>query len=225
MRTPRAETRYAALFAVLAASATAAILAAGGKGAERPLVASTSPDSWRAVLGARPVIDVGPRVIVVLKTPSLGRARRGRGSARCRAPGGVDEGRALSAAAPPGAARAARRRHSRRHPLHARARRLLGGRSVECRAVARARLERRRRLSGAHCVSGDDLDGNVERGCGRARPAARVRGRRRTRRHRGGGRRARRARETDGRGDRTRRPPAPRSCPSASPGRTFAATS
>src|SRR5260221_5239445 len=72
MRTPRAETRYAALFAVLAVSATAAMLAAGGDSAERPFVASTSPDSWRAVLGARPAIDVGPRVIVVLKTPSLG---------------------------------------------------------------------------------------------------------------------------------------------------------
>jgi hypothetical protein len=68
----RAETRYAAVFAVLAASASAALLAVGGQRAERPFVASESPESWRAIARSRPAVDVGPRVIVVLKTPSLG---------------------------------------------------------------------------------------------------------------------------------------------------------
>jgi hypothetical protein len=84
MRTPRAEARYAAVFAVLAVAATAAILVSRGQSAERPFVSSTSPQSWRAILGARPAIDVGPRVIVVLKTPSLGQ--------RVAAEGGLDFG-------------------------------------------------------------------------------------------------------------------------------------
>jgi len=84
MRTPRAEARYAAVFAVLAASATAAILVSRGQSAARPFVSSTSPQSWRAVLGARPAVDVGPRVIVVLKTQSLGE--------RVAAEGGLDFG-------------------------------------------------------------------------------------------------------------------------------------
>jgi hypothetical protein len=72
MRTRRAEARYAALFAVLAAAATAAILATGGESAERPVVASASPQSWQAILGTHAPVDLAPRVIVVLKTPSLG---------------------------------------------------------------------------------------------------------------------------------------------------------
>lgn len=72
MRTPRAEALYAAVFVALAAAATAAVLANGGESATAPAVASSSPRSWRDVLGPRLQVDVGDRVIVVLKTPSLG---------------------------------------------------------------------------------------------------------------------------------------------------------
>jgi subtilisin family serine protease len=74
--------RYAALFALLAAAATATLLAAGGESAGRPFVASASPQSWRAILGTPAQADLGPRVIVVLKTPSLGE--------RVAAEGGLD---------------------------------------------------------------------------------------------------------------------------------------
>jgi Subtilase family len=84
MRTPRAEVRYAAVFALLAAAATGALLATRGEGAERPVVASASPESWRAILGTPQQVDLGPRVIVVLKTPSLGE--------RVAAEGGLDFG-------------------------------------------------------------------------------------------------------------------------------------
>jgi subtilisin family serine protease len=70
------------LFAVLAAAATAAILATRGESAARPFVASASPQSWSAVLGTRAPVDLGSRVIVVLKTPSLGE--------RVAAEGGLD---------------------------------------------------------------------------------------------------------------------------------------
>src|SRR5581483_3417255 len=72
MRTPRAETRYAAVFAVLAAAATAALLAAGGENAAAPSLAASSAQSWRGLVGSRPRVSLGQRVIVVLKTPSLG---------------------------------------------------------------------------------------------------------------------------------------------------------
>ena len=72
MRTPRAETRYAAVFAVLAAAATAALVATGGKSAEAPSISSASAQSWRGLVGSRPRVALGQRVIVVLKTPSLG---------------------------------------------------------------------------------------------------------------------------------------------------------
>ena len=63
---------YAAVLAALAAAATAAVVAAGGGGTSAPVIASSSPQSWRAVLGPRLRVDVGDRVIVVLRTPSLG---------------------------------------------------------------------------------------------------------------------------------------------------------
>ncbi|HEY2072245.1 MAG TPA: S8 family serine peptidase, partial [Gaiellaceae bacterium] len=56
----------------LAAAATAAIVTTRGERTSAPLVASSSSQSWRAVLAPRPQVDVGQRVIVVLKTPSLG---------------------------------------------------------------------------------------------------------------------------------------------------------
>ncbi|MFL5910581.1 MAG: S8 family serine peptidase [Gaiellaceae bacterium] len=73
MPTPRAEMRYAALFAALAAAATAALLVTGGKSAEAPSLSSASAQSWRGLVGSRPRVALGQRVIVVLKTPSLGR--------------------------------------------------------------------------------------------------------------------------------------------------------
>jgi hypothetical protein len=72
MRTPHAEARYAALFAVVAAAATAALLATGGKSAEAPSVSSASAQSWQGLVGSRPRVEIGRRVIVVLRTPSLG---------------------------------------------------------------------------------------------------------------------------------------------------------
>src|SRR5437588_10836697 len=72
MRTPRAETRYAAVFAVLAVAATAALLAVGGKSAQAPSLATPSAQSWRGLVGSRPRVSLGQRVIVVLRMPSLG---------------------------------------------------------------------------------------------------------------------------------------------------------
>jgi hypothetical protein len=60
------------LFAVLAAAATAALLATGGKSAEAPSLSSPSAQSWQGLVGSRPRVALGQRVIVVLKTPSLG---------------------------------------------------------------------------------------------------------------------------------------------------------
>ncbi len=60
------------LFAVVAVAATAAILAMGGKSAEPPSVASASAESWQGLVGSRPRVEIGQRVIVVLRTPSLG---------------------------------------------------------------------------------------------------------------------------------------------------------
>ena len=82
MRTRHAESRYAAVLALLAAGATAALLAAGGQSAGAPFVASASPQSWRAILGVPAQVDLGARVIVVLKTPSL--------AERVAAEGGLD---------------------------------------------------------------------------------------------------------------------------------------
>ncbi len=72
MRTPHAEARYVALFAVVAVAATAAILATGGKSSEAPSVSSASAQSWQGLVGSRPRVETGQRVIVVLRTPSLG---------------------------------------------------------------------------------------------------------------------------------------------------------
>ena len=73
MRTPHAEARYVALFAVVAVAATAAILATGGKSSEAPSLSSVSALSWQGLVGSRPRVEIGQRVIVVLRTPSLGK--------------------------------------------------------------------------------------------------------------------------------------------------------
>jgi len=67
MHTRRAE--YAVFFAVFAAAATVAILTAGRGGAAQP---AAVPGSWASALPSRPAVDLGSRVIVVLRTPSLG---------------------------------------------------------------------------------------------------------------------------------------------------------
>ena len=69
MRTPRAEARYAALFAALAAAATAAVLAAGGR--SEATVSIAPGTAWRGLVGAPPPATLGDRAIVVLRTPSL----------------------------------------------------------------------------------------------------------------------------------------------------------
>jgi subtilisin family serine protease len=71
MRTPRAEPRRAVFLALLTAAATAALLAAGGKSAGQAPVAAPSASTWRGLVGSRPRVALGARVIVVLRTPSL----------------------------------------------------------------------------------------------------------------------------------------------------------
>jgi subtilisin family serine protease len=71
MPTPRAEPRYAVLLALLVVSATAVLLATGGKGAGQPPAPLTSASAWQGLVGSRPRVAPSQRVIVVLKTPSL----------------------------------------------------------------------------------------------------------------------------------------------------------
>ena len=71
MPTPRAEPRNAALLGLLVVSATAVLLATGGKSAGQTPVAATSASAWQGLVGSRPRVAPGRRVIVVLKTPSL----------------------------------------------------------------------------------------------------------------------------------------------------------
>ncbi|HET7146575.1 MAG TPA: S8 family serine peptidase [Gaiellaceae bacterium] len=71
MRTPRAEPRHALLLALVAAAATAVLLATDGKSSGQPSPAPAAAASWRGLVGSRPRVALGNRVIVVLKTPSL----------------------------------------------------------------------------------------------------------------------------------------------------------
>jgi len=71
MRTHRAEPHHALLLAVVAAAATAVLLATGGQSAGRTPSPLTSAAGWRGLVGSRPRVALGNRVIVVLKTPSL----------------------------------------------------------------------------------------------------------------------------------------------------------
>jgi subtilisin family serine protease len=71
MRSPRAEPRHALLLAVVAVAATAVLLATSGKGAGQAAPQATSAAGWRGLVGSRPRVALGERVIVVLKTPSL----------------------------------------------------------------------------------------------------------------------------------------------------------
>jgi len=71
MRTPRAEPRHALLLALVAAAATAVLLGTEGKSAGRTPLPPTGAEGWRGLVGSRPRVAIGQRVIVVLKTPSL----------------------------------------------------------------------------------------------------------------------------------------------------------
>src|SRR3954451_11332683 len=71
MRTPRAEPRHALLLALVAAAATAVRLATGGQGHGQAPAPVTSAAGWRGLVGSRPRVALGQRVIVVLRTPSL----------------------------------------------------------------------------------------------------------------------------------------------------------
>jgi subtilisin family serine protease len=66
-----AEPRHALLLALVAAVATAVLLATGGQSAGRTPSPLTSAAGWRGLVGSRPRVVLGNRVIVVLKTPSL----------------------------------------------------------------------------------------------------------------------------------------------------------
>ncbi len=59
------------LLAVVAVVATAVLLATGGKGAGQASPPPTSAAGWQGLVGSRPRVALGERVIVVLKTPSL----------------------------------------------------------------------------------------------------------------------------------------------------------
>jgi minor extracellular serine protease Vpr len=71
MRTPRAEPRHALLLALVAVAATVVLLATEGKSSGTPTQAAASAAGWRGLVGSRPRVAIGQRVIVVLKTPSL----------------------------------------------------------------------------------------------------------------------------------------------------------
>ncbi len=71
MRTHHAESGQALLLALVAAAATAVLLATGGKSAGQPPAPATTAAAWRGLVGSRPRVAIGQRVIVVLKTPSL----------------------------------------------------------------------------------------------------------------------------------------------------------
>src|SRR5881394_3097498 len=71
MRTPRAEPRHAVLLALVAAAATAVVLSTGSGSAGQPATPITPASAWRGLVGSRPRVALGQRVIVVLRTPSL----------------------------------------------------------------------------------------------------------------------------------------------------------
>src|SRR5882672_6852869 len=71
MPTPRAEPRQAVLLALLVISATAVLLATGSKSSGQIPAPVTAASAWRGLVGSRPRVAPGQRVIIVLKTPSL----------------------------------------------------------------------------------------------------------------------------------------------------------
>src|SRR5438046_8568196 len=71
MHTPRAEPRHAVLLALVAAAATGVVLTTGGRSAGQPPAHAPAAFAWRGLVGSRPRVALGQRVIVVLRTPSL----------------------------------------------------------------------------------------------------------------------------------------------------------
>jgi minor extracellular serine protease Vpr len=73
MRGPSATDSHALPLAVLAVAITAVLLLVGGQSAGRATSSAAAVDaaSWRGLVGSRPRVALGQRVIVVLKTPSL----------------------------------------------------------------------------------------------------------------------------------------------------------
>src|SRR5437867_3627558 len=71
MRTPRAEPRLALLLALVVAAATFVLLATEGKSKGQSPPPPASASGWRGLVGSRPRVAIGQRVVVVLKTPSL----------------------------------------------------------------------------------------------------------------------------------------------------------
>src|SRR5258708_17611737 len=71
MPTPRAEPRLAVLLAALVVSATAVLLATGGKSPGPRQAPAPTAAAWEGLVGSRPRVAPGRRVIVGLKTPSL----------------------------------------------------------------------------------------------------------------------------------------------------------
>src|SRR5213080_683471 len=71
MRTPLARAAQALPLGIVALGALAFVIGAGGTRVALPTLSSTAA-AWRGLAGsARPKVDVGQRVIVVLKAPSL----------------------------------------------------------------------------------------------------------------------------------------------------------
>ena len=68
---PRAERGLAALFALLAVGSAAVVVATSGGGAVEAPVVAPAASAWRGLVGSRPPVALGNRVIVVLRTPSL----------------------------------------------------------------------------------------------------------------------------------------------------------
>jgi subtilisin family serine protease len=62
---------HALLLAIVAAVATAVLLATGEKGTAQAPGPVTSAAGWRGLVGSRPRVALGNRVIVLLRTPSL----------------------------------------------------------------------------------------------------------------------------------------------------------
>ena len=91
MRMPRAERRLAALLALLAAGSTAIVVATSGNSAGGTSIAAPGASAWRGLVGSRPAVALGSRVIIVLHTPSLAqRVMQNRGRAGFGHPGLVD---------------------------------------------------------------------------------------------------------------------------------------
>jgi subtilisin family serine protease len=73
MRTRRPSDGHTVLLTLLAVGVTVALLVAGGQSAGHATtpVSPLTASSWRGLVGSRPRVAIGQRVIVVLKAPSL----------------------------------------------------------------------------------------------------------------------------------------------------------